>query len=241
MSELSNATAVLTLAATEMKEAKESFESIRQNTNEVVSSTQANLESWRSSAQIDLESWKIAVFESEESNLNVWRGSQSEIDLMHLSADLMYPVIFKGSPSKINHYEISRSYSGDGASLAGLFFKCSWVGDTWGGNPLSLIIERSEQTYIVTLGLAGFVSYYQACVFLRGGYKYDFRSSNPNQEYVVYEAETMFYQNLDQPEHNSTVGPITPDEALLLGGSITKSSLYNVSHNHNLTGIGEAV
>jgi hypothetical protein len=233
MSELSTATAVLTLAATEMKEAKESFEAIRQDSDKRVSGSLN-----------DLEAWKLTAFESDEADNNVWRGSQNKIDLLHLSPNLMYPVVFMGSSSRVNHYEVSRGYSGDrleGESLAGLFFKCSWVGDTWGGNPLSLIIDRSEQTYIVTLGLAGFVSYYQACVFLRGGYKYDLRSSNPNQKYIVYETETLFYQDVNRPEYDSTIGPITPSEALLLGGAIKKENLYNFNHNHNLTGVGETL
>lgn len=218
-------------AVSELNTAKNKFEEIREDTEVVVSG-----------AKSSLDAWKVAAFQSDEANGNVWRGSQTIIDLTHLSTGLMYPVVLKGSSASINHYEISRDFAGvrqSGAALAGLFFKCSWVGDAWGGNPISLVIDRSEQTYVISMGAAGYVAYFHAAVFLRGGYQYHLRSSNAAQIHTVYEVETVFYQDIANPQNDVSVGPITPENALILTGALTNANLYNVAHNHDLTGVGE--
>jgi len=206
-----------------------------------VAGKMGEIDSKVSQSQSDFESWKASAFQSEEAKNNVLRGSDQEIDLMHLSTELVYPIVFLGSPNEINHYEITRGYSHAGATSAGLFARLSWVGDTWGGNPSSLIIERCEQTYLVTLALAGFVPFYRAAVFLRGGYKYNLRSSNWQQQLQVFEQEGYVYQNLEDPQNDSKVGPVTVEAAALLPGAVAMTNIYNAVHNHNLVGVGEVV
>ena len=200
----------------------------------------SSLQSRVNTAEQNFNSWKSSAFTSEEASLNVAIGSKKVINLTHLNAATFYPVILSGDANHVNEYEISRYYAQQipGEDYAGLFLKFGFVGDSWGGNPITLMIHRCEQTYRVTAGALGYANYFKAIVFLRGGYLYHLTSNNRNQKFTIYETQTRYFHDPKQPQHDSFTGPV--DEATAKGsiGGLGIKFIYNTLHNKYLPNLG---
>lgn len=208
--------------------------------NSTVSAKMGEVDSTLNNTITTLNDWRSNVFQSDDAKRQIQLGSKTGLDLVHLDSNTFYPVIFKGSPTHINEYEISRWYEekkGDSLGSAGLFLKFSYVGDLWGGNPNSLYIHRNEQTYILSAGALGYVNYYHACVFLRGGYFYNIFSNNPSQDLTLYEVKTKYYES-PNPDHDSWIGPVSLGDIETSLGVLTVGPIFNAPHNKDISQLG---
>ncbi|MFT4925628.1 MAG: hypothetical protein ACI8WB_001721 [Phenylobacterium sp.] len=191
-----------------------------------------------------MEAWKTNAFTSAEATNLVAPGCYKTIDLQHLSTALYYPVVLGGSANYTNEYEICRwySYSRTGAqpaeSLAALFLTFSFVGHSWGGNPISLMIHRAEQVINMTCAALGFASYYKPVVFLRGGYLYDMRSNVRDCPYTIYETQTLYYHNATTNIYDRTIGPVDEATAMASDGGLTMDPIYNTLHSKYIEQLG---
>lgn len=209
------------------------------NLTDVVDSKIDDIDNKLNAGISGLEDWKTNAFTSPEAINNVMEGCVKPVDLRHLSSSLFYPMIIHGgSANKTNEYEVSRYYAAGGVELAGLFLKFSFVGHTWGGNPVTIVIHRNEQTYRITAGALGLANYYHPVVFLRGGYWYQLSANSPDVKFKIYETITEYYTNTTNPEYNSSVGPV--DEAAATGslGGLTVGPDYNVVFTRGIGRLG---
>jgi hypothetical protein len=186
-----------------------------------------------------LNAWKTTAFTSPEAKNSVSPGCEKLLDLSHLSANLFYPVIInKGHVHRVCDYEISRYYSAPGPELGGVFLRFSFVGHTWGGNPISIVIERNQQTYRLMAAALGLANYYHPVIFLRGGYEYNLISNKSNIEYVLYDVKSRYYHEELRPQYDSYIGPVDEATAIASAGGLTLGPVYNKEHTNFIANLG---
>ncbi len=191
-----------------------------------------------------IDQFKLDFFNTEEAKNHISTGSYNKIDLLHLNKDLFYPVRLIAQASYLNEFTISRHYHQSlpaGSELGALFLKFSFTGATWGGNPITMLINQSEQTYQLMCGALGIQNYYHPVVYLRGGYDYNLRSNNVNQQFVVYEQKSKYYQqytNGDPSEYDSWCGPVDEAKAALSPGALPMELVDNKRHIIHIPDLG---
>ena len=252
MSELSTATAALTLAATEMKDAKESFELVRENTNTQVTEYLTNAEERIVSKEEDVNNLlldadaRVGAKEIETDNFLLAahdriRNTPFEIDLRGLDLNLYYPVLLNMSNAEPIDLKIHRSYASDRdeeASYGGLFLHVIATGGSWGGNPITMKVISNEQTYHRTAGAIGFGGYSHPMVFLKGGYLYHGLSSQSEQSVQILTEQTTYYEHESDSKYNLTAGPTDDSEIDASDGVLAMSSSFVDLGRANISKIG---
>ena len=182
--------------------------------------------------------WIMFALESRKAD-----GIDIELNLLALDPTKFYPVLIEGHSFYTNTIQISRQYSwGYGANpLMSVFLEYTFIGNTWGGNPVKTRVRQHNYSYSPAI-LLGYASRYKSCVFLRGGYLYKFRHSYKLATATIYEVETEY--NLTGsgtgPNGGQQFGPITEAEALLHAGMLD-ADLYDQNWDFNITELGKTV
>ena len=132
----------------------------------------------------------------------------SVIDLIALDFNTFYPVELANGPSNdIMHFTLSRFYADDTATgnLGSAFLSMQTSAWSWGGIPCYNIVSYAGSTYQSMLGAVTFRGYYVPVLWLRGSYKYKYRSSMLIDIQVYTTATSGFYG----PGYDYTIGPIS--------------------------------
>lgn len=174
--------------------------------------------------------------QSAEANLKYLHDFYIDLLDEKFDKDTFYPVLISLSSTLETRISLTKWYTANnrenGAGLAGVNLSLLVGGGTRGGNSMHIAVLHNAQTYRPTVPAIGFMSHgYTLGLFLRGGYKYDLKSSNHNTNVVILDSEIEYYSNL-------TAGPVDYNTAQASAGAFAIASNFHM-HNFNIKELGK--
>ena len=182
--------------------------------------------------------WRDGHF-SRTVSAKTFRHHWTAIDMSALDFNTFYPVSLEGgNASVINTFELAKYYGNNNPVISGTtmlgsaWLKMKSVGYSWGGNPVFNQVEFAQSTYRGMVGAVTLRGYYVPVIWLRGDYKYHWRSDHHEMNPTVITSNTTYYSGT---AYSYIVGPITATAMAAkpgyLGESLHTNTLMNQSCN----------